>query len=53
VRDLEIHHHDKDQELLTIYRRSTEHDQELLRHCGLLRDAEVATVAKARELQDL
>jgi hypothetical protein len=43
--------HDKDKELLTIYRRSIEHDQELLQHCGLLREAKEATAAKARELE--
>jgi hypothetical protein len=50
VRDLESHLRNKDKELLTIYRRSTERDQELLRHCGLLPEAEEATTAKAHEL---
>jgi hypothetical protein len=36
VRDLEIRLHDKDKELLTIYRRLTEHNQKLLQHHGLL-----------------
>jgi cell division protein FtsB len=52
LRDLDSHVRDKDQELLTIYRRSTEHDQELLWHLSLLREAEEATAAKARELKD-
>jgi chromosome segregation ATPase len=39
-------------ELLIIYGRSIEHDQELLRHRGLLREAEEATIAMARELED-
>jgi hypothetical protein len=51
VRDMEICLHDKDKELLTIYRCSTEHDQELLQHYGLLREAKEATAAKARELE--
>jgi hypothetical protein len=52
LRVLESHVRDNDQELLTIYRRSTERDQELLRHRSLLREAEEATAAKARELED-
>jgi hypothetical protein len=52
LRDLDSHVHDKDQELLTIYCRSTEHDQELLWHRSLLREAEEATAVKARELED-
>jgi hypothetical protein len=43
---------DKDQELLTVYHRSTEHDQELLWHHNLLHEAEEATTAKAKELED-
>jgi peptidoglycan hydrolase CwlO-like protein len=38
--------------LLNSYRRSSEHDQELLRHCVLLRTAEEATTVKARELEE-
>jgi hypothetical protein len=41
-----------DQELLTIYRYSTECDQELLWHRNLLREAEEATTVKAHELTD-
>jgi hypothetical protein len=52
LRDLESHLHDKDQELLTIYHRSTECNQELLQHRGLLREAKEATIAKAQELED-
>jgi hypothetical protein len=52
VRDLESHLRDKDKELLTIYRRSTEHDQELLRHHSLLWEAEEATATKAHELEE-
>jgi hypothetical protein len=52
MRTLESHICDKDQELLTIYRRSTEHYQDLLRHRNLLRKAEEATIAKAHELED-
>jgi hypothetical protein len=37
---------------LIIYGRSIEHDQELLRHRDLLREAEEATIAMARELED-
>jgi hypothetical protein len=50
LRALESCVRDKDQELLTIYRHSTEHDQELLWHHDLLREAEEATTVKAREL---
>jgi hypothetical protein len=52
VRDLESRLHDKDKELLTIYRHSTERDQELVMHRGLLREAEEATTAKAHELEE-
>jgi hypothetical protein len=37
---------------LTIYYHSTEHDQELLRHRGLLQEAEGAITAKAREHEE-
>jgi hypothetical protein len=50
LRVLENHVRDKDQELLTIYRRSTECDQELLQHRSLLCEAEEVTTAKACEL---
>jgi hypothetical protein len=52
LRALESRVRDKDQKLLTVYRRSTERDQELLQHRSLLREAEEATAAKARELED-
>jgi hypothetical protein len=52
LRALESRVNDKDQECLTIYRCSTERNQELLRHRGLLREAEEATTAKYRELMD-
>jgi hypothetical protein len=50
--DLESHICDKDQELLTIYRHSTQRDHELLWHHNLLCEAKEATVAKARQLED-
>jgi hypothetical protein len=52
LRTLESCIRDKDQELLTVYRHSTKHDQELLRHHDLLCEAEEATAMKARELMD-
>jgi septal ring factor EnvC (AmiA/AmiB activator) len=52
VRDLESCLRDKDKELLTIYRQSTKRDQELLRHRGLVREAEEATAAKTGELEE-
>jgi hypothetical protein len=52
VRDMESHLYDKNKELLTIYRRLIERDQELLRHHDHLREAEEATAAKAHELED-
>jgi ribulose-5-phosphate 4-epimerase/fuculose-1-phosphate aldolase len=52
VRDLESCLCDNDKKLLTIYRCLTERDQELLRHRGLLREAEEATAAKAHELEE-
>jgi hypothetical protein len=52
VRDLQSHLRNKDKELLTIYRRSIERDQELLRHRSLLREAGEATTAKVCELEE-
>jgi hypothetical protein len=52
LRALESHIHDKDHELLTIYRRSIERDQELLQHCILLCEAEDATITMTCELED-
>jgi hypothetical protein len=52
VRYLANHLHDKDKQLLTIYRRSTECDQELLRHRDLLWEPEEATAAKSHELEE-
>jgi hypothetical protein len=49
---MESHLRDKDKELLTIYHRSTERDQELLRHRSLLREAEEATATKAHDLEE-
>jgi hypothetical protein len=37
---------------LTVYRRSIERNQELLRHRILLREVEEATATKAHELED-
>jgi hypothetical protein len=52
VRDLESRLHDKDQELLTSYHRSYEHNQELLRHHVLSQTAEEAATIMARELEE-
>jgi hypothetical protein len=52
VRDLEGRLRDKDKELLTIYRRSTERNQELLKHCGHLQEAKEATTAKTHDLEE-
>jgi hypothetical protein len=52
LRALESRIDDKDQELLTIYHRSTDCDQQLLRHRILLREVEEATTAKAHELTE-
>jgi chromosome segregation ATPase len=52
VRDLESRLHNKDEALLNSYRRSSKHDQELLRHRVLLRMAEEVAVVKARELEE-
>jgi hypothetical protein len=52
LRALESRIRDKDQELLTIYCRSTEHNQGLLWHHSLFREAEEASTVKSRELMD-
>jgi hypothetical protein len=52
VRDLESHIRDKDEALLISLRRSSERDQELLRHCVLLRTAEEAAKVKSREFEE-
>jgi hypothetical protein len=51
VKELESRLRNKDQELLSVYCRSTERNQELLRHHDHLREAEEATTAKTCELQ--
>jgi hypothetical protein len=52
VRDLESCLHDKEEALLSSLRHSSEHDQELLRHCVLLRMAEEAAKVKACEFEE-
>jgi DNA gyrase/topoisomerase IV subunit A len=52
VRDLESHIRDKDEALLISLRRSSERDQELLRHCVLLRTTEEAAKVKSREFEE-
>jgi chromosome segregation ATPase len=52
VRDLESHLHDKEEALLSSLRRSSEHDQELLRHRVLLQMAEESTKVKACEFEE-
>jgi hypothetical protein len=52
VRDLESHLHDKEEALLSSLRRSSECDQELLRHRVLLRTAEESAKIKAREFEE-
>jgi hypothetical protein len=47
LRALKSRIHDKDQELLTVYQRSSKCDQELLQHHNLLREAEEAPLTKA------
>jgi hypothetical protein len=42
-----------DETLMSSLCRSSEHDQELLRHCVLLRTAEEATTVKDHELDEL
>jgi hypothetical protein len=52
VRDLESLFCDKDEAFLNSYHHLSEHDQELLRNCVLLRRAEEAAPVKACELQE-
>jgi hypothetical protein len=52
VRDLESHLRDKEEALLSSLHRSSEHDQELLRHYALLWMAEEAAKVKAREFEE-
>jgi hypothetical protein len=52
VRDLESHLHDKEEALLSSLRRSSEHDQELLRHRVLLQMAEESAKVKACEFEE-
>jgi hypothetical protein len=49
---LESHLCDKEEALLSSLRRSSEHDQELLQHCVLLRTAEEATKVKAYDFEE-
>jgi hypothetical protein len=52
VRDLESRLHDKEEALLNSLRRSSEHDQELLRHRVLLQMAEESANVKACEFEE-
>jgi hypothetical protein len=52
VRDLESRLRDKEDALLSSLRRSSECDQELLRHRVLLRSAEESSKVKAREFDE-
>jgi hypothetical protein len=52
VRDLESHLRDKKESLLSSLHRSSERDQELLRHRVLLRTAEESTKVKACEFEE-
>jgi hypothetical protein len=52
VRDLKSRLRDKEEALLSSLRRSSEHDQELLRHRVLLRSAEEFSKVKAREFEE-
>jgi chromosome segregation ATPase len=52
VRDLESRLHDKEEALLSSFRRSSKSDQELLRHHVLLRTTEESTKVKAREFEE-
>jgi hypothetical protein len=52
VRDLESHLRDKEEALLSILRRSFEHDQKLLRHRVILWMAEEPAKVKAREFEE-
>jgi hypothetical protein len=49
---LDNHLRDKEQELSNCYRCSFEHDEELLRHCVLLRMTEEDIKVKAREFEE-
>jgi hypothetical protein len=52
VRDLEGRLHDKEEALLSSLHRSSERDQELLRHRVLLQTVEEATKVKACEFEE-
>jgi hypothetical protein len=52
VRDLESRLRDKEDALLSSLRRSSERDQELLRHCVILQTAEESAKVKAREFEE-
>jgi hypothetical protein len=52
VRDLESHLHDKEEALLSSLHHSSERDQELLRHCVLLRTVEEASKFKAHVFEE-
>jgi hypothetical protein len=52
VRDLESHLHDKEEALLSSLCRSSERDQELLRHRVLLWTADESTKVKAHEIEE-
>jgi hypothetical protein len=52
VRDLESHHRDKEEALLSSFYRSFERDQELLRHHVLLQTAEKSAKVKAHEFEE-
>jgi hypothetical protein len=52
VRDLESRLRDKEEALLSSLHRSSEHNQELLRHRVLLQMAEEAAKVKAREFEE-
>jgi chromosome segregation ATPase len=52
VRDLESRLHDKEEALLRSLHRSSERDQELLRHRVLLRMAEESVKVKAHEFEE-
>jgi hypothetical protein len=53
ARALKCQIQDKDQELLTLYGCSSEHDQKLTQYRRLLHDAEQASLIKAQEIEDL
>jgi hypothetical protein len=52
VRDLESHLRDKEDALLSSLHRSSERNQELLRHRVLLQMAEESAKVKAREFEE-